>query len=339
MPIIEGLYKAPTWKNGSEPALDETELQAISDTLAAHDERFENVPVFKRVTHTQIFTDTVSDWEVPTAIDGKFLLTMFGGGGSGGDKTSVSTGLSVSAYAGGGGGGAGYRYFGLVTVQPGEHITVTVGKGGSGGNGGMTSFGTYASVSGGASGNGQNGGDGSSGGGGGGGLYVNNTSWSDPKNSPGGSGGNGEYGDGGAGGSYGGSSPANGGAGVDTTQTDEYFTGSGAAGTCSAVQATYSATNLSVRVQPGGGGGGGYGGIGGNGGDGIRISDSFIYLFAGSGGGGGGYGATPAASNGKGSGYGAGGAGAGGLSGTDKVSDMSGRGGICIVQWETWEAA
>ena len=35
MPLNGNTYVAPTWRNGQPPALDPTELQAISDTLAA----------------------------------------------------------------------------------------------------------------------------------------------------------------------------------------------------------------------------------------------------------------------------------------------------------------
>ena len=34
MPIVSGAYQAPTWVNGSSPAITATELQAMSDTLA-----------------------------------------------------------------------------------------------------------------------------------------------------------------------------------------------------------------------------------------------------------------------------------------------------------------
>lgn len=40
MPIQDGKYVAPEWKNGQPPAINAQELNDISDTLAADNSRY-----------------------------------------------------------------------------------------------------------------------------------------------------------------------------------------------------------------------------------------------------------------------------------------------------------
>ena len=107
---------------------------------------------------------------VPKAKNQQFSVRIFGGGGGGGgDNYRASQG----------GGGGGWMNNAILTINQGDIVQVTIGKGGvgaivpnsgsktnylRGGNGGTSSFGTYISALGGTSGDGR-GGDGGSGGG------------------------------------------------------------------------------------------------------------------------------------------------------------------------------
>ena len=88
---------------------------------------------------------------VPKARNQQFSIRIFGGGGGGGGDDYY--GLSV-------GGGGGWMNNSVLTINQGEIIPITIGKGGIGGivknsktangsNGGTTSFGTYLSALGG----------------------------------------------------------------------------------------------------------------------------------------------------------------------------------------------
>ena len=132
------------------------------------------IPVTNIIVENNIFT-------VPKAKGQQFSIKLFGGGGS--------LGL---AYGGGGGGNMNY---GVLTLNEGEIINITIGAGGinnkkSAVNGGTTSFGTYLSATGGeCGGSGYRsccGGNGGTGGGGGNGGNAH--------------GGHGTYGGGGGGG-------------------------------------------------------------------------------------------------------------------------------------------
>lgn len=90
------------------------------------------------------------------------LPGKFGGGGSGGGYDQDSSGVSGS------GGGEGGYFEGLVTVTPGEVISITVGTGGAGSNGGGGSAGGAAETAGAAGVSGRPGG----GGGGGNGFVI-----------------------------------------------------------------------------------------------------------------------------------------------------------------------
>lgn len=42
MPIVDGKYKNPRWNNGSTPAINSTELNAMSDSIVANQEKASN---------------------------------------------------------------------------------------------------------------------------------------------------------------------------------------------------------------------------------------------------------------------------------------------------------
>lgn len=89
----------------------------------------------------------------------RLKVTVIGGGGAGGAAYKTYTGSSTQGSAGGAGGIA----IDLITVTPGDTISVTIGAGGSGTanpytttaaqNGGTSSFGAYLSATGGTGGN------------------------------------------------------------------------------------------------------------------------------------------------------------------------------------------
>ena len=57
MPISGGKYVAPTWHNNAAPALDETELQAMSDTIEANQDSYEVGDIYFTTR-----TDLGDDW-------------------------------------------------------------------------------------------------------------------------------------------------------------------------------------------------------------------------------------------------------------------------------------
>jgi hypothetical protein len=207
----------------------------------------------------------------------KVYACVFGAGGGGGTGT-------LGTSSGNGGGGGGYTE-GLITVNPGDVLTITVGSGGTadfagedssvgdltasgGGGGGINSIGSWGSV--GSAGTGSGGAINRSGGFGG----------QSPSQFSGGGGGGGGAGGSGAGisgstylggngsGGYGGA----GGIDVDTAGTSLRITnfyregGGGGSGNLD----TYNAVGVNGGF-PGGGGSGSSDGSGGNGGDGCVL--------------------------------------------------------------------
>jgi hypothetical protein len=100
-----------------------------------------------RYQSIQVFTSSGS-FTVPAGVT-KLRVRVVGGGGSGGGSTASLAGA---------GGGSGAYAEGVVTVTPGQVITVTVGAGGAGNSGasgsigGTSSFGAFASATGGSGG-------------------------------------------------------------------------------------------------------------------------------------------------------------------------------------------
>ena len=276
------------------------------------------------------------NWVCPKGVT-TINARLFGGGGGGGFESR-----------GGAGGGGGHMAYKALSVTPGTSYPITIGTGGVGGSngsaGGTTSFGSLLSASGGSGaqatvagsggtgggggyireggsgsyggggggstggGGGDDGGDGGKGGpygGGGGGAGAPNSV--DSNVGRGGTGGE-NGGNGGNGGKYTSVAAQNGANGIDTTQLDVDFKGTGLGG---------AAGDGSGAYTGGGGGGGGYGGNGGNGGKHTSSVD-------GGGGGGGGYGGN--GGNGGGD-YGGGGGGYGGNGGPGGGSSTGGGGG------------
>lgn len=162
MPIVNGKYVAPTWKNGAAPAIDATELQAMSDSIQNRNGGVK--------TEIARFTSS-GTWTVPSGIT-KVDAYVVGGGGAGGSYSA-----SGSSGRGGGGGGGYCKLYKNITVTPGTNVSIVVGTGGEGGltntptAGGTSWFksSTYSAAGGQpgiASGNSAKGGDGGSGGGG-----------------------------------------------------------------------------------------------------------------------------------------------------------------------------
>ena len=256
---------------------------------------------------TKIFTAD-GDFIVPEAKDQQFAIRIFGGGGSSWSDI-------------GAGGGSGNMNNGILKLNKGQIIPITIGLSSAlnaryNGNGGATSFGTYLSATGGEAatntkgGNGGAGGGGANGGAGGDGTY-------------GGGGGGSNRGKGGNGGTYGGGGGGhipgisiggwgNGGNstvkannGLNTIGLGLEFVGMGLAGNNNYGGGGGYGGNGGNGSGNCGGGGGGYGSNGGSGGSGN----------ASGGGGGGGYGSDGGSYNKKTIGYGTysyGGAGGGG---------------------------
>lgn len=204
---------------------------------------------FAAATTTSFTSGTT--WVVPSGVT-SITVKMWGGGGGGG-------GNGGSAQSGGAGGGGGYATS-IISVTPGESLTIDVGGGGGGATAGClvnTGRGTGGS---GTTGPGGDGGNPSSvgcsgpGGGGGGGSFVKRGSTILIAAGGGGGGGGTESG-GGAG--AGGAGGVNGGNGTNST--------GGVAG-ASATSAGVSRSTPVSDSSGGGGGGGGYlgGGAGGN---------------------------------------------------------------------------
>ena len=302
---------------------------------------------------TEIFKQSDA-FIVPKARNQQFSVRIFGGGGGGGG----------SGYRGHlAGGGGGWMNNAILTINQGETIPITIGKGGAGGTivntntmdhtysgaagntGGTTSFGTYLSALGGngvkldgnspyvtpgsgGSGGGSTIGYGATGyqfGGGGG------TSGGGGGGTWGGGGGSNTNGKAGGGGEYGG----NGGDGktdaengtntIGNTEVPESLQGPGLAGIVG-----------SASKKCGGGGYGGCGGTNQGGGGGYGANGGSRY------GGGGGYGGKGGDNGGGGGAYGPGGSrdsvidgtfGGGGGGYCDKGRTGNGGDGICIIQY------
>ncbi len=162
---------------------------------------------------SQTFTSS-GTFTVPTGVTSvKVTLAGGGAGGGGGQRRAASSpGCGCGGGGGGGGGGGQYLQDQVVSVTPGQNITVTVGSGGAGGTGGgsadqiapsgsageSSSFGSLVTAAGGSGGNGANSTTGGAGGGAGG---AGGTAGSSGGSGPGGSGGAGgnSQGTGGAG--------------------------------------------------------------------------------------------------------------------------------------------
>ena len=305
---------------------------------------------------------------VPKARNQQFSVRIFGGGGggygSGGRSGSGGTTYPVSV-----GGGGGWMNNAVLTINQGEFVFITIGKGGKGStrtteatNGGTSSFGKYLYALGGTAASYTRGGFGGSGGG----FESNSIHWSGDGGTGyqfGGGGGGGDgYGYGGNGGKWGG-----GGGGKHSTNQSDFphggclygnsqnmneitgYSGLGGNGYArirngnsvtngintignSEVPETLQGPGLAGEMYTGGGGG--YGGCGGN-----------------NGGGGGGYGGDGGNHGGGGGSYNKGGDGSpnpnftgtvptmdgvfGGGGGGNKNGGNSGNGGdgICIIQY------
>lgn len=91
-------------------------------------------------TLIKLFT-TSTTWQVPEGIS---TLLIYASGGGGGGGRGGDSGLGVGPGGGGGGGSAGNDKMAIVSVTPGETLTITIGAGGAGGttgdggNGGST---------------------------------------------------------------------------------------------------------------------------------------------------------------------------------------------------------
>lgn len=132
MPIQNGKYVAPTWVNGAAPAIDATELQAMSDSIQNRNGGVK--------TELARFT-TSNNWTVPQGVQ-QVDVYVVGGGGSG--YNHATTGSSSNSGCGGGGGYC--KLYKNISVTPGSNIPVVVGAGGSvtdgvmGGSAGGTSY-------------------------------------------------------------------------------------------------------------------------------------------------------------------------------------------------------
>ena len=70
MPMSGGSYVAPTWVDNGPPALDATELQAMSDTIEA------NQTALKDAATIDNTTATVSAWSISTTGNGLYTATI-----------------------------------------------------------------------------------------------------------------------------------------------------------------------------------------------------------------------------------------------------------------------
>ena len=103
---------------------------------------------------TEIFEQNVQHYNIPYGIKNKEIFVICVGGGGGGIARGKEDSYTDWEYIAGGGGG--WVNTGIVTVNEGETLNITIGSGGignnntgNGGSGGITSFGTYMSASGG----------------------------------------------------------------------------------------------------------------------------------------------------------------------------------------------
>ena len=91
----------------------------------------------KGILVTELITES-KVWKAPKGIlNNSISVRIFGAGGSGGP---------------GGGGGGGYMNNTIMTVTPGQEISVTIGVGATHSAGGTSSFGSYLSANGGEAG-------------------------------------------------------------------------------------------------------------------------------------------------------------------------------------------
>jgi len=213
----------------------------------------------------QVVEFTVNgSWTVPTNVTQAYVVAYGGGGGGGGGAWN-----GVNAACGGGGGGGGGCTQQLITVIPGESLTVVVGTGGAVGVGGNPT--------------GTSGGNGN--------ITTLSRSGTTLVYAVGGIGG------GGANSST--STAGAGGQGIDTTSMFTFFRAAGGAGGAGANGGAAGAVSLfapnstaaggGTAAAYGGGGGGGSGyTIGGAGGSGSSSGNSGTAAAANSGGGGGG---------------------------------------------------
>lgn len=131
-PGFVGLYGVTTWIGKSSITQDDIHALPAAPILRFH--LPDLTPGFSRL---EALTSTRT-WQVPTSVS-KVRIRLVGGGGGGGGGTS--------GYGGGGGGAGGYAES-ILSLQPGQNISVVVGVGGTsspatvtGGAGGASSFG------------------------------------------------------------------------------------------------------------------------------------------------------------------------------------------------------
>lgn len=259
----------------------------------------------------KIYTEN-GNFNVPKT--GSYMVRIFGAGG----------------WHNKGGGGGGWMNNGIINLNKGDIVSITVGQPNIGNAGGTTFFGSYMSANGGEAGkvNGDGGNGGSGGGGarqfhnggigfqfgGGGGGGGEKSGWNNTQ-SVGGSGGNGGmWGGGGGCSGYGYAGNAK---GVSTVSVGKYgiggiYGGNGGTGELDAMPGTNTiglgleyegygmngshettvSNNSYTKCTSGGAGGGGYGGNGGNGLKGSYATNGSGYVYFKGGGGGGGYGAN-----------------------------------------------
>lgn len=243
---------------------------------------------------TNIIT-TNTEWRVPRAKNQEFMVRLFGAGGG---CSGTSSGYKPDYWTYRGGGGGGNMNNGLLKLNAGDIIPITIGTASYMGSGGTTSFGTYLSASGGEAGYDSKGGNGGTGGGGAYGPGGSGTY--------GGGGGGCGRGDGGQGGTYGG------GGGGRTGGKSIGGYGNGGNNSTSATDGLDTSAIPDIDYYGNGKGGGimgGGGGYGGPGGRGRKSGQSYMYDYGGGGGGYGGRGGNGASSmyyglGGGGGGYG-----------------------------------
>ena len=88
-------------------------------------------------------------WPVPSGVrNNQFEVRIFGGGGGGGQQFRWDSG-DIDTYASSGGGG-GWMNNAILTLTPGQSISILIGAGGIvGASGETTTFGSYLSANGG----------------------------------------------------------------------------------------------------------------------------------------------------------------------------------------------
>lgn len=131
-PGFVGLYGVTTWTGKSSITQDDIHALPTSPILRFH--LPDLTPGFSRL---EALTSTRT-WQVPAGVS-KVRVRLVGGGGGGGGGTS--------GYGGGGGGAGGYAES-ILSLLPGQNVSVIVGVGGAsspatvtGGVGGASSFG------------------------------------------------------------------------------------------------------------------------------------------------------------------------------------------------------